>query len=264
MYKAYIIDLDGTAYLGSTPIKETIEFVKKCKKENKKILFLTNNASATQEQIYNKLKKYGYDLEKNEVFTSAIALSNFLEYEDINAYLIGDEGLKEALKDKKIKFSEKLSLDKDIEKIKKINAVITGYTNKLTYSDLAVASIVLQQDNSVFYSTNMDKILPTNLGGLPGNGSIVNLLENVSKVKAKSVGKPDSFIMDEALKILGLKKEEVCMIGDNYDTDILSGIDNGIDTIYVQTGVTSLKEVLKKEKQPTYIVKDLSFFEELK
>ncbi len=262
MYKGYIIDLDGTAYLGTKPILETIDFVKKRKEESKKILFLTNNASATQEQIYEKLKNFGYDLEKEEVFTSSMAIANYLEKEEVNAYLIGDIGLEHSLKEKKISYYKNLEINKDEEKIDKLNAVIMGYTNKLSYEDLAVASIILQKDQSNLYATNMDKILPTQLGGLPGNGSFVNLLEEVNKTKAISVGKPNSFIMDEALKVLKLNKEDVCMIGDNYDTDILSGINNGIDTIYVETGVTSLKEVEEKVHQPTYKVKNLSFFEE--
>ncbi len=262
MYKAYIIDLDGTAYLGSKPILETIDFVKKCKEDSKKILFLTNNASSTQEQIYDKLSKFGYDLKKEEVFTSSMAIANYLEEKEVQAYLIGDVGLEYSLKEKGISYYKNLEIYKDIEKINKLNAVIMGYTNKLSYEDLAVASIVLQKDNSNLYATNMDKVLPTQLGGLPGNGSFVNLLEEVNKVKAISVGKPNSFIMDEALKILKLNKKDVCMIGDNYDTDILSGINNGIDTIFVETGVTSLAEVEEKIKQPTHKVKNLSFFEE--
>ncbi len=264
MYKAYIIDLDGTAYLGTKVIPETIDFVKRCKDNNKKILFLTNNASATQGQIYNKLKSYGYDILEDEVFTSSIAISNFLEKKDVKAYLIGDQGLKTALKEKNIKFSENLSLKENIDEIGELNAVIMGYTNKLNYDDLAVASIILQKNDSTLYATNMDQVLPTELGGLPGNGSFVNLLESVNKKTAICVGKPNAFIMDEALKILDLNKEDVCMVGDNYDTDILSGINNGIDTIYVETGVTSLKEVELKEKQPTYKVKNLSFYKGIK
>ncbi len=264
MYKAYIIDLDGTAYLGSEPILETIEFVKKCKEKNKKVLFLTNNASATKEQIYNKLSSFGYVLEKEEIFTSSMAIANYLEKENVKAYLIGDIGLEYSLKEKNICYSKKMSLKEDLNEINDLNTVIMGYTNKLDYDDLAVASIVLQKKESKLYSTNMDEVLPTQLGGLPGNGSFVKLIQNVNKVEAVSVGKPNAFIMEEALKILNLKKEEVCMIGDNYDTDILSGINNGIDTIYVETGVTTLEEVLKKEKQPTYKVKNLSFFKGLK
>lgn len=260
MYDAFLIDLDGTAYLGSECISQTVDFVKRCREKEIKILFLTNNASATQKEIYNKLSNMGYEIEQEEIFTSAIALSIKLENENIRPYLIGDKGLKDAFLKKRIDFYSELDFQKDVEKIKSINSIVMGYTNKITYSDLAIASIVLENDSAKFYVTNKDIILPTKIGRLPGNGSFVNLLEEVSNKKAVCVGKPESFIMDEALKLLNLKKDKVCMIGDNYKTDILAGINNGIDTIFVATGVNTLEEVEEEEKQPTYKVKDLSEF----
>ncbi len=265
MYKAFLIDLDGTAYLGNNVIKQTVEFVKKCKKNNIKVLFLTNNASATSQQIYNKLTKMGYEISLEEIFTSAMAMAEFLENKKIKdkVYLIGDDGLRDSLANKNITFATNLNFENEehINKIKDYNSVVVGYNKHLTYSDLAIASVILQKNDSNLFATNLDMKIPSHLGILPGNGSIVNLLENTTDKKAISVGKPNKIIMNLALKKLNCHKEEVCMIGDNYKTDILAGILNGIDTIFVETGVNTIEEVQKEKLKPTYLLKDLSQYD---
>ena len=261
MYKGFLIDLDGTAYLGDKVINETVDFVKRCRAQDIKILFVTNNASATINTIYNKLTNMGYEIQMEEILTSAIATAKYLKEENSkNIFLIGDNGLKDALNNENIEYETNLNYEKDIKVIRKINNVVVGYTNKLNYQDIACASLVLRNEGSKLISTNGDLIIPTHLGGLPGNGSIVNLLQVVSKKSAITIGKPEDIIMDLAIEVLGLKKEEVCMIGDNYETDILSGINNNIHTIFVNTGVNTKEEVLDKKLQPTYMVDNLNDF----
>lgn len=262
MYKGYLIDLDGTAYLGDTVIKETVEFVDKCKEKGLKILFLTNNASKTQKDIYNKLIDMGYDVQLDEIYTSAIAMATYLKKINLTSkiYVIGDVGLEDALQNLGIEYNLKLDYEdaKDLDKINTLENVVVGYTNGLNYKDLAAASIILQKKDSNLLVTNKDLIIPSANFNLPGNGSIINLLEKVNNVSSVEVGKPSHIIMEESLELMGLEKSEVCMIGDNYKTDILSGINNGIDTIFVETGVNTIKDVYGFEKQPNYVLRNLS------
>ena len=84
------------------------------------------------------------------------------------------------------------------------------------------------------------------------------MITTSTKVQPTFIGKPQPIIMDMAMDVINLPKEEVAMVGDLYETDIMSGINAGIDTIHVQTGVTSKEELAEKEQQPTYTFKDLN------
>ncbi len=262
MYKGFLIDLDGTAYKGDNVILETIEFVNKCHNHNIKVLFLTNNASKTQEEIFAKLKNMGYKLTKEEIYTSAMAIGEYFKNKNLSdIYLIGDNGLKMEFRQRNIKFYSDLHYEnqEDLKVIWKLKNVVIGYTNCLAYEDLACASLILKNNGNLF-ATNKDLKIPHSSGMIPGNGAFVNLLEEVGGVNSFVIGKPENVIMELALKKIGLNKEEVCMIGDNYHTDILSGINNGIDTIFVETGVHSFEDLTKFSKQPTYKLKNLSEF----
>ena len=93
---------------------------------------------------------------------------------------------------------------------------------------------------------------------MPGNGAIQQVIIETTGVHPITIGKPSGFILDGALKQLGLNKNEVALIGDNYDTDILTGINAGVDTIHVDTGVSRTEDVLKKDITPTHTIKNLS------
>ncbi len=263
MYKGFLIDLDGTAYKGDKVIVETVNFVNKCHKYNIKVLFLTNNASKTQEEIYISLKNMGYKLTKEEIYTSAMAIGEYFKNKNLSdIYLIGDNGLKMEFRQRNIKFYSDLHYEnqEDLKMIRKLKNVVIGYTKCLEYKDLACASLILK-NNGDLYATNKDLKIPHSSGMIPGNGAFVNLLEEVGGVKSFVIGKPENVIMDLALKKIGLNKEDVCIIGDNYYTDILSGINNGIDTIFVETGVHSIEDLINISKQPNYKLKNLSEFE---
>ena len=93
---------------------------------------------------------------------------------------------------------------------------------------------------------------------LPGNGAITSVVSVSTGIQPEFIGKPETIIMSKSLDILGLEKSEVAMVGDLYDTDIMSGINVGIDTIHVQTGVSTYEDIQSKEIPPTYSFKDLN------
>jgi 4-nitrophenyl phosphatase len=106
-------------------------------------------------------------------------------------------------------------------------------------------------------ATNKDTNLPTERGLVPGAGSLVALLEKATRVEPTFVGKPEAIIMDEAMKKIGLHKEDVLMVGDNYETDILAGLNNDIDTLLVFTGFTSKEDLEIVDKLPTHTIQTL-------
>ncbi|MDO4814454.1 MAG: TIGR01457 family HAD-type hydrolase [Gemella sp.] len=253
-YKLYLIDLDGTIYTGNTPIKHSKKFVEYLEESNLDYLFITNNSTKTASQVVAKLESMGITTSEEHIYTSALAASEYAHKKNYkNIHVIGEQGLREALEDNNLNLVGHSDAD----------AVIIGLDRKLTYDKLSDASLALQR-GIPFIATNPDKLLPTENGMTPSNGGQVKFLEYATSREAVVIGKPSTIIMELAIEKFGYKKEEIVMVGDNYDTDIMSGINIGIDTIHVQTGVTSKEEVLSKEKQPTYTFENLNEFLENK
>ncbi len=251
MYKGYLIDLDGTAFLGQNVIKETIDFTNKLNNLGIPFKFVTNNSSNTESDVVKKLNGMGYNVTVNNICTTARTTANYLKehHQNDQVYVIGAGGLISALEEANINQTNN----------EDAHVVVCGYNNQVTYDDFATAALAIR-GGATFISTNPDIAIPNERGMLPGNGSLTALLETTTQCKALTMGKPAKFIMQEALDQMNLKAHEVAMIGDNYDTDIMSGINMNMDTIYVQTGLTTLDEIMQKDIKPTHICNTLSDF----
>jgi HAD-superfamily subfamily IIA hydrolase, TIGR01457 len=250
-YKGYLIDLDGTMYRGTEPIEGAARFVEKLSEKGIPYLFVTNNSTRTPEQVAEKLRSMGIPATGEQVFTTSLATANYVyEYrKDARVYFIGEEGLARALREKGFAFAKE---DADV--------VIVGLDREVTYEKFAIACLAIR-NGAKFVSTNADIALPTERGFLPGNGSLTALVATSTRVQPVFIGKPEPIITNQALKVLGTKREETLMVGDFYDTDILAGIRSGMDTLLVHTGVTTKEDLKKYERQPTYTVDNLNEWE---
>lgn len=249
-YKGYLIDLDGTMYRGSEQIAEASGFINELRKRDIPYLFVTNNSSRTPQQVANKLRQFGIHAEDKQVFTTSMATANFISEQkaDATVYMIGEEGIEAALVEKGLKLVEENP-----------DFLVVGIDRSIDYEKLTKACLAVR-NGATFISTNADIALPTERGLQPGNGAITSVISVSTQVQPIFIGKPEAEIITQALKVLGVPKEEVIMVGDNYDTDILAGINAGMDTLLVHTGVTT-KELLKQyKKQPTYVVDTLGFW----
>lgn len=245
-YKLYLIDLDGTIYNGEKKIKYAKEFVDYLNENNIDYLFLTNNSTRQPKDVAEHLKKFDIETSEEHVFTSSDATKIYLEGKRYkNLYVIGEAGLKNTLSS----FNQKENEDG-------VDAVVVGLDRKLTYDKLATAARAIL-NGAELIGTNPDTLLPTANGFVPSNGGQVKYLEYATSTPATFIGKPSKIIMESAMNLFSYSKDEIVMVGDNYDTDIMSGINGGIDTIHVQTGVTSFEELKDKEKKPTYSIENL-------
>lgn len=246
-YKLYLIDLDGTMYNGNDEIKYAKEFINYLNENNIDYLFVTNNSTNLEKNILDKLKRFNIKTTEKNILTSSEAASMYINDNNIkNVFCIGEEGLKQTL----LRNNINLVTDKSAE------AVVVGLDREVTYNKLSFACRLLLS-GAKFIATNPDKLLPTEEGMIPSNGAQVKFLEYATDKKPIVIGKPFDIIMNIAIKKFGYKKEEIVMVGDNYDTDIMSGINVGVDTIHVQTGVTTKGQLFEKEIQPTYTIENL-------
>ncbi|WP_154649616.1 HAD hydrolase-like protein, partial [Enterococcus faecium] len=134
--------------------------------------------------------------------------------------------------------------------------VVVGLDNYLTYEKVVKATLAIQK-GATFIGTNPDKNIPTERGLLPGAGSVISFVETATQTPPIYIGKPEAIIMDKAVEVLGLQKEEVIMVGDNYETDIQAGIRNNIDTLLVLSGFTKEEDVPGLPIPATYVKQSL-------
>ncbi|WP_342514804.1 TIGR01457 family HAD-type hydrolase [Sporosarcina sp. FSL K6-1522] len=246
-YRAICLDLDGTVYRGTEPITEAVTFIANAQANGVDPYFITNNSSMTRLQVQEKLASFGVKADEQRIMTSAIAAAKYCasHHSGASVMMIGETGLHEALVAEGMRLTD---ANPDV--------VVVGIDRDITYAKLAEANLALRA-GAMFIATNGDKALPMERGLVPGNGSFVKLLEMASGCKPVYVGKPESHMLGFIQQANGYSKEEMLMVGDNYDTDIQAGIRFGIDTIHVAGGVTSRDELLLKEQQPTYHLQTL-------
>ena len=251
-YKLFILDLDGTMYRGSEKIEEAPRFIEELELRGQDYLFLTNNSTKTPQDVVDHLAHFGIRTVPEKVYTTSVLTAHYIVQQKKNpaVYVIGEKALRQSLLEAGCRL---VSEEKDL---KECDFVVMGLDREVTYEKLAKATIAVKL-GAVFISTNADKALPTERGLLPGNGSLTAVVQTATGQKPTYIGKPEPFMLDIILQEKGLTKADVLMIGDNYDTDILSGIRFGCDTIHVNTGVTKKEDVEEKELKPTYIVNNL-------
>lgn len=235
-------------YRGSEKIEEAGHFIDELQKRNLPYLFVTNNSSRTPAQVAAKLQKFNISATEEQVFTTSQATANYIykQKKDASVYVIGEEGIKSALQEKGFTFVQENP-----------DFVVTGIDREINYEKLALACLGVRS-GATFISTNGDIAIPTERGLMPGNGSLTAVVSVSTRVNPIFIGKPESIIMEQALEVLGTAKEDTLMIGDNYDTDILAGINAGLDTLLVHTGVTTPELLQQVTQQPTYVVHSLT------
>lgn len=247
-YKGYLIDLDGTIYLGDKPIEAGKRFVESLQEQQTPFMFVTNNTTKTPEAVQaNLANHFDIHVSKETIYTATLATIDYMKEQALGnkVYVVGETGLKEGIKDAGFELDDEAP-----------DYVVVGLDSEITYEKLVTATLAIQ-NGAHFIGTNPDKNIPTHRGLLPGAGSLISLLETSTQSEAVIIGKPEGIIMDKALGKLNLTKKDVVMVGDNYETDIKAGINNGIDTLLVLTGFTKKENVKELPIAPTFVIDSL-------
>jgi len=236
-YKAYLLDLDGTIYRGDEVIPNAAETIAELRGRGAIIRFLTNNSSRTQPYYAEKLRRMGIQCEPNEIISSATGTASYLkEVGAKEAFVVGMPGLIETLE------TAVRVLNKDERGAAKPNSpqadtVVVGICLTFTYELLRSAMQQIHK-GAAFIATNPDTTFPLEGDVLsPGAGSLVAAVAACSGVQPYVVGKPNPWLVTEALKELGLDPADVLVVGDRMDTDIECGLRAGCSTNLVLTGV---------------------------
>ena len=242
--KGFICDMDGVIYHGNRLLEGVPEFVDWLQREKKSFLFLTNSSERSPLELQQKLARMGLEIGEEHFYTSALATAKFVASQKpgASAYVIGAPGLVGALYDAGIVMND---VDPDY--------VIAGETNTYNYQTILKA-VELVNKGARLIATNSDLNGPSEQGIIPACRALVAPIELATGKQAYYVGKPNPLMMRTGLRLLGVHSHEAAMVGDRMDTDIVAGIETGLDAVLVLSGCTSAKDVENYAYRPHYIL----------
>ncbi len=248
--KLFLLDMDGTIYLDTDLFDGTLDFLSEVKKKGGKYLYLTNNSSKSAKAYVEKLKRIGIESIEDDFLTSTYATILYIKekYSGRRFYSLGTASFTQELRD--------AGIDVVTELCDGIDGIVMGNDNELTFKKLEDACKLLLGD-IIYIATNPDWVCPTAFGYVPDCGSFAEMLFRATGKRPKFIGKPEPSMIELALSKFGYDKEDAVMIGDRLYTDIASGYNAGIDTIFVLSGEGTLKDLEESETKPTYVMQNI-------
>ncbi|HWF34893.1 MAG TPA: HAD-IIA family hydrolase [Solirubrobacteraceae bacterium] len=241
---SWLMDMDGVLVREEHLVPGADAFIARLRERDLPFLILTNNSIYTRRDLAARLRASGLDVPENSIWTSALATARFLESQrpQGSAFVIGEAGLTTALHDAGYTLTERNP-----------DYVVLGETRTYSFERITLA-IRLIAAGARFIATNPDATGPTPDGPLPATGSVAALISRATGVDPYFVGKPNPLMMRSALNAIDAHSESTAMVGDRMDTDVVAGLEAGLTTILVLTGVTSRAQADRYPYLPSRIV----------
>jgi len=250
--RLFMLDMDGTIYLGDKLFEQTIPFLECITAIGAQYVFLTNNSSKSTAVYKQKLAKMGIFAEDWQIITSSKVTAAYLVemYGKQAIYALGTTAFCEELRAFGLNLVDSDNHD--------IAALVMGFDTELTFDKLHDASILLTRSRGVDYiATNCDLVCPTEFGSVPDCGSVAQMLENATGRTPLFMGKPDPRIVRMALEITDTSAADAVLIGDRLYTDIACGIAAGVDTALVLSGEAKCEDIAASPHKPTYVFENV-------
>jgi NagD protein len=244
----YLMDMDGVLVHEEHLIPGADKLIEELRTKDIQFLVLTNNSIYTPRDLRARLRRTGLDVPEKSIWTSALATAMFLDSQrpEGSAFVIGEAGLTTALHEIGYVLTDR---DPDY--------VVLGETR--TYSFTAITTAIrLVEQGARFIATNPDATGPSREGSLPATGSVAALIERATGHAPYFVGKPNPLMMRSALRSLGAHSESTLMIGDRMDTDVRSGLEAGLQTILVLTGISTTETAERFPYRPSRVIESIA------
>ena len=240
----FICDMDGVIYHGNRLLPGVTEFVSWLYRENKQFLFLTNNSGYTPRELQQKLARMGLDVQEEHFYTSALATAAFLKEQSpgCSVFAIGEAGLLNALYDAGITMND---VNPDY--------VVVGEGRTYSLDTLTKATNLVLQGAKLI-GANSDVSGPIENGIAPACRALIAPIEMATGTQAYFCGKPNPLMMRTGLRILGCHSGDAVMVGDRMDTDVISGMESGMSTVLVLSGVSTAETVKTYAYRPTIVL----------
>lgn len=240
----WLTDMDGVLVHEGKALDGAAELIKQWQDSNTPFLVLTNNSIYTPRDLSARLRAGGLDVPEDRIWTSALATADFLKSQNPKgtAYVIGESGLTQALHDVGY-----------VQTDTNPDYVVLGETRNFSFENLTKA-IRLINAGARFIATNPDATGPSAEGVLPATGAVAALITKATGKDPYIVGKPNPMMFRSAMRKIGAHSQSTGMIGDRMDTDVVAGIEAGLHTILVLTGISDEAEIQKYPFRPTEIL----------
>jgi NagD protein len=242
--RSWLIDMDGVIVREEQPIDGSAEFLARLRARSTPFLVLTNNSIYTPRDLAARLRASGIEVGEDSIWTSALATARFLDDQRPggSAFTIGEAGLTTALYQVGYTQTER---DPDY--------VVLGETRTYSFERITQA-IRLIEGGARFIATNPDPTGPSPNGSLPATGSVAALISRATGVAPYFVGKPNPLMIRTALNRLDAHSETTAMVGDRMDTDVVAGLEAGLHTVLVLSGVSDAAEAARHPYVPSQVV----------
>jgi 5'-nucleotidase len=230
--RSWLMDMDGVLVREEHAVSGAADFLNRLRERGIPFLVLTNNSIYTRRDLAARLRASGLEVPEESIWTSALATAGFLQDQrpDGTAFVIGETGLTTALHQAGYTLTERNP-----------DYVVLGETRTYSFERITQA-IRLVERGARFIATNPDPTGPSQQGPLPATGSVAALISHATGVAPYFVGKPNPLMMRSALNAIDAHSETTAMIGDRMDTDIVAGLEAGLETVLVLTGVTTRED----------------------
>ena len=240
----FICDMDGVIYHGNRVLPGVAEFIEWLHAEKKEYLFLTNNSGSTPRELNQKLARLGLDVSEEHFYTSALATAAFLKEQapGCSAYVIGEAGLLNALYDAGITMND---VNPDYVVVGEGRSYSLDSLTKATNLVLAGAKLI---------GANSDVSGPIEQGIAPACRALIAPIEMATGTQAYFCGKPNPLMMRTGLRLLHCHSAEAVMVGDRMDTDIISGLESGMSTVLVLSGVSTMDTLKTYAYRPSVVL----------
>ena len=264
----FVLDMDGTFYLGDEILDGALDFLESVKRAGKKYIFFTNNSSVSSENYIEKLKKMNCHISRDMIMTSGDVMIRFLKskYPDKSVYLLGTPELEKSFREAGVNLfeserDEKAAMSHAIcENIPDI--VVVAFDKTLNYEKLSNACVYIMK-GAKFLATHLDINCPVKEGFIPDCGAMCAAIELSTKVSPKFVGKPFKETVDMVVDATGVDASKISFVGDRIYTDVATGVNNGAMGVLVLTGECKLSEVPDSDVQPDVIFDSIKEMGEL-
>jgi HAD superfamily hydrolase (TIGR01450 family) len=252
LYEGYLLDLDGTVYLGDELLPGAYELITTVRRLGRQTLFLSNNPTRDPTMYAKKLARLGLPTPESHIVNPVVTMTAWLkrEHPDARVFVIGEKPLRRAIARAGLRMTEQPD---------EIDIVVASYDRTFDYRKLQIAfDAIWQYKQARLITTNPDAYCPVAGGrGEPDSAAIVAAIEACTGAKCEfNFGKPDPIMLTTAVEILGLEPDDCVMVGDRLYTDIAMAVDAGIDSALVLTGDSTREQVhrLPPHHRPEFVL----------
>lgn len=251
--RLFLLDMDGTIYLGDRLFDGTKEFLQYVRRIGGRYLFLTNNSSRSVDSYVEKLGRMGIDTSEKDFLTSVDALILYLQKNGPKQkfYAFGTRSFQEQLRGAGLRITTEPERD--------VDCLLCAFDTELTFQKLEDACILLNRGVD-FIATNPDWVCPTWYGSVPDCGSVCEMLFRATSRRPRVIGKPQPEMALTAMEKTGFSREKTVLLGDRIYTDIACGVNAGIDTVFLLSGEGVPSDIETYQIHPTWIYNNIEQF----